>query len=209
MNRNVFITGASGLLGRELVQTFASQGFVVLAQYHTHPPAPCETGICLPLQGDFSHLAGVRQFLQQHATQFEGCGVLINNYGPITYKDITGLTGEDFMADYFNNVVVPFEMCNFFLKHSPVQVVVNVGFQYSGELRPYRKILTYAAAKNALQLVTLSLEKIYPAVRFIWVSMPTLVGAAVPAANQTPVAPATMAQEIYQRVNTTDGSTAL
>ncbi len=201
IKRKVLITGASGLLGSALVNEFASQGFDVLGQYRYHRPPSPKIGNCVPLPGDFSDLTGIRAFLQWNQAHFAGCGVLINNYGPIIYKDITALRGEDFCRDYFQNVVPAFEITDYFLKHFHLQVVVNIGFEYTGEVRPYQKILTYAAAKNALQLITVSFEKSYPDIRFVMIPVPTLAGATVPAAHKTDVLPATVAKEIYQRVN--------
>lgn len=195
----VLITGASGLLGRALVHEFTLQGFRALAQYHLHPPiTKSENTLWLP--GDFSTLQGIRDFLLLYTHELQNCKVLINNFGPITYKDINELKGEDFSTDYFLNVVPAFEITDYLLKHSTVKVVINIGFEYTGAIRPYRKILTYAAAKNALLLLTQSFQKNYPQVHFTMIPLPSLAGAAVPAENKIPISPTTIAKEIVQRV---------
>ncbi|MCP5049253.1 MAG: hypothetical protein GY940_18935 [bacterium] len=88
-------------------------------------------------------------------------------------------------------------MTDFFIKHCPVESVVNVVFEFNGELKPYRKILTYAAAKNALVLMTQSFEHYYPDTRFSMVTVPTLEGAAVPSKANRPVPPEEVAKDIY------------
>jgi NAD(P)-dependent dehydrogenase (short-subunit alcohol dehydrogenase family) len=196
--RGVLITGASGLLGRALVREFLKGDFVVLAQYHTNQPIRHEN--CQWLWADFSDLQGIRDFLQQNRDQLKDCGYLVNNYGPITSKPISDLTSEDFYFDFFHNVVTVFEITTYFIKHVSLQVVVNVGFEFIGQQRAYKKILTYAAAKNALRLVTTSLQKQYPGVSFHMVSPTTLQGAEVRSKSGKQVPPESVAKEIYELI---------
>lgn len=197
MKKKILITGASGLLGRALVNQFVNGDFFVLAQYHTSRPDDNKN--CQWLRADFSDLAGIRDFLKKNRKQFSDCSYLINNYGPITGKDITDLKGEDFYFDYHHNVITAFEIIDFFIHYAPLQGVVNVGFEFLGEIKAYKKILTYAAAKNALQLLTKSFEKQYPDIGFNMVSLATLEGAAVKAKSSSPnrVSPESAAKEIF------------
>jgi NAD(P)-dependent dehydrogenase (short-subunit alcohol dehydrogenase family) len=193
----ILITGASGLLGRALVNEFLSHDFSVLAQYHSHKPAI--PGNCRWLQADFSNIDGIRDFLQHYKDQLEKCCCLVNNYGPITSKKTADLQAQDFYADFHHNVITAFEITSFFLKHCRVQTVVNIGFQFQGEIKPYKKILTYAAAKNALLLMTRSFETSYPNVRFAIVPVPTLKGARVAYKKGTVVEPSQVAKEVYNK----------
>jgi NAD(P)-dependent dehydrogenase (short-subunit alcohol dehydrogenase family) len=194
VKHKVLITGASGLLGRALVREFLAGGHVVVAQYHCHQPVPEQD--CQWLQADFSHLEGIRDFLVRNRKTLSGCHYLVNNYGPITSKPVAELRGEDFQFDYHHNVITAVEITRFLLKNAQLQCVVNLGFEFQGEQRPYRKILTYAAAKNALLLVTRSFQKEFPGTRFYMVSLPTLAGAQVKAKDSKPVAPESAAREI-------------
>jgi NAD(P)-dependent dehydrogenase (short-subunit alcohol dehydrogenase family) len=195
MKKKVLITGASGLLGRALVQEFLNNDFVVLAQYHTHQPVQHTN--CHWLWADFSDLAGIHGFLQRNENAFADCGILINNYGPITSKKVPELTAEDFYFDFHHNVITAFEITIFFIKHVSLASVVNIGFEFIGEQRVYKKILTYAAAKNALLLMTKSFEQQYPHIGFHLVSPPTLEGAPVKAKSGKQVSPASAAKNIY------------
>jgi NAD(P)-dependent dehydrogenase (short-subunit alcohol dehydrogenase family) len=128
------------------------------------------------------------------------CGYIINNYGPITSKPITELTAEDFYFDFHHNVVTVFEITNFFIKQGWLRVVVNIGFEFIGQQRAYKKILTYAAAKNALRLLTTSFQKQYPGIQFHIVSPPTMTGAEVRSKSGKNVSPESIAKEVYELI---------
>jgi NAD(P)-dependent dehydrogenase (short-subunit alcohol dehydrogenase family) len=196
--RGVLITGASGLLGRALVEEFLKGDFLVLAQYHTNQPVQHEN--CQWLWADFSNLQSIRDFLQQNRDQFRDCGYLVNNYGPITSKPISDLTAEDFYFDFHHNVVTAFEITDFFIKQGWLQAVVNIGFEFIGQQRAYKKILTYAAAKNALRLLTTSFQKQYPGIDFHMVSPPTMTGAEVRSKSGKKVSPESVAKRIYDLI---------
>jgi len=192
------ITGASGLLGRALVKEFLKGDFVVLAQYHSSQPIQHKN--CQWLWADFSHLQGIRDFLDHNQDQLKDCGFLINNYGPITSKPVPDLTAEDFYFDYHHNVVTAFEITDFFIKQGKLRAVVNIGFEFIGQQRAYKKILTYAAAKNALSLMTTSFQKQYPGIDFHMVSPPTMTGAEVRSKSGRKVSPESVAKRIYELV---------
>lgn len=192
------ITGASGLLGRALVKEFLKGDFVVLAQYHSSQPIQHKN--CQWLWADFSHLQGIRDFLDHNQDQLKDCGFLINNYGPITSKPVPDLTAEDFYFDYHHNVVTAFEITDFFIKQGKLRAVVNIGFEFIGQQRAYKKILTYAAAKNALRLMTTSFQKQYPGIDFHMVSPPTMTGAEVRSKSGRKVSPESVAKRIYELV---------
>jgi NAD(P)-dependent dehydrogenase (short-subunit alcohol dehydrogenase family) len=198
MENYILITGASGLLGKALVRQFAANGFHVFAQYREE--APWGPKNCQWIQADFSSLTGIRDFLIENSLRFKRCGFLVNNYGPITYKDITDLTSDDFYYDFHHNVITAFEVTSFFIKYTRVQAVVNIGFEGVGAVKPYQKILTYAAAKNALQLMTESFAARYQNIRFQMVSPATMIGAEVKSTGGEQVSPQSVARQVYEKI---------
>lgn len=200
MDRQVLITGASGLLGKALVRRFLKEGFVVYAQYHKNLPEDRDlnTENCQWLRADFSSFDGIRDFLVENSLRFKRCRCLINNYGPITDKAVTNLTADDFLSDFYHNVIPAFEITDFFIKHTDLESVVNIGFGDIGRVKPYKRILTYAAAKNALQLMTESFAARYSSLRFHMVSPTTLTGAAVKFKKGEHVSPESVAGEVFE-----------
>ncbi len=198
MKENILITGATGLLGRALVDLFLEKGFYVLAQYHSRQPE--ERKNCDWLRADFSTLEGINAFLDENRRRFKDCRYLVNNYGPITYKEISDLQVQDFIFDFHHNVITAFVISDFFIKNACLKSVVNLGFEFAGEIKPYRKILSYASAKNALLLITASLDQRYPNIRFHVVCPQTLQGAAVKLEMGKTVSPAQVARRVYENL---------
>ncbi|MCP4216425.1 MAG: SDR family oxidoreductase [bacterium] len=195
MEKSILVTGASGLLGKALVRMLVEKNFFVFAQYHSELPEPIDN--CEWLQADFSTLNEIRDFLIINSLKFKRCQYLINNYGPIVHKSISDLNAEDFILDFHHNVITAFEIMDFFLKYTQVRGIVNVGFEDVGKLRPYKKILTYAAAKNSLQLITESFKAHYKQVDFFMSAPTTLEGAEViKSRKEKPSDPLKVAEEI-------------
>lgn len=195
MKKKVFITGVSGLLGRALADVFCRNGFWVVGQYHRHKPAEREN--CRWVWADFSSLPKIRSFLQENRAYLCDCPLLVNNYGPITYKDTAQLGAEDFAADFHHNVITAVEITGFFIRHTPLRAVANLGFEFAGEIKAYRKILAYAAAKNALRLITESWAEAFPGIRFTMVGPGTLTGAAISRRDGGTVDPERVAGRVF------------
>ena len=192
----VLLTGASGLLGVALVEEFLKNGIDVAGQYFSNRPE--DRGHCFWLQGDLGSRDGIRRFLRQHRDVILKCDYLVNNYGPLTFKATGDLSIDDFLGDYFHNLAPAVEMTRFLVREGNLQSVVNIGFEFAGQMKPYKKILAYAAAKNALWLATLSYAEAFKPVRFNMVSPVTIEGAELPSPNNKRVSPQTVAEKVLR-----------
>jgi len=177
MSETVLITGASGLLGRALVVRFAAAGFQVLAHCHQHPGK--DDDHVQWLAGDFSTLESIAGFLWKNEVLLKTCHYLINNYGPITVRPTIAVQGKDLLADFQQQVVPAVDITHFLIPRAPLQMVLTIGFEFSGEIHAYQRILGYAMAKNALLLLTRSWAAAYPHVCFNLFSPPSLEKAKV------------------------------
>lgn len=198
MNK-IFITGVSGLLGQALVEMFLQNDFFVYGHYFQHQPEDQDNAKWL--QGDLSSLKKIRNFLGRNQPDLSGCKFLINNYGPITIKDISALTADDYCHDFFHNVLTAIEITDFFIQQTKLRSVINIGFENIGEIMPYKKVLPYAIAKNALLLITKSHAETYRPIRFNLVSPVSLNGASeILKKNQT-VSPRKVARKIFRIID--------
>lgn len=195
MNK-VFITGVSGLLGQSLAEIFLENDFFVYGQYFRHQPGKRKNAKWL--MGDLSGLEKIRCFLEQNQSDLNTCEFLINNYGPITVKNISDLTAEDYCHDYFHNVSSAIEITRFFIHRARLRSVINIGFENVGKQMAYSKVLPYAIAKNALLLITKSMAENYPDIRFNLVSPVSMTGAAKVLKKNSPVPPRKVAEEILK-----------
>ena len=183
-------------MGTALVDEFTKKGFFVLAQYRTKKRE--EKSNCDWIKADFSHLNGIRHFLEKYREKLKNCTYLINNYGPITSREIQDLKSEDFLFDFFSNVITTFEITNFFINNSNLQSTVNIGFEFAGDIKPYQKVLTYAIAKNSLLLMTEALAKKYHNIQFNMVSPASITGAAVRSKTKKEISPPVVAKKVFE-----------
>jgi NAD(P)-dependent dehydrogenase (short-subunit alcohol dehydrogenase family) len=196
MPETILITGASGLLGRALVAAFSRAGFHVLGQFHRHPGRDSRQVDWIA--GDLSSEEGIREFLRRHRKKLSRCGYLINNFGPLRQKQTALVSGRELCADFALQLAPALAISRFLLQHAPLRAVLNIGFEYTGRHRAYRRILGYAMGKNALLLLTVSLAAAFPAVRFNLFSPPSLLGAEILPEGAVPVAPRQVAEHIVR-----------
>jgi len=83
------------------------------------------------------------------------------------------------------------------IEHAALESVINVGFEFAGIIKPYKKILSYAAAKNTLFLITKSYAESYGHIRFNMVCPPTLAGADVALEKGKKIFSKKVASEIF------------
>lgn len=194
----VLITGASGLLGRSLVERFINGGWFVFAHYHKNRGQ--DSRYCEWLPGDFSTLKKTGDFLKNYKNKLKQCNALINNYGPITYKNTPDITSMDISSDLHGNLIVANEIISFFLRSGNIRSVINIGFEGMGDVKPYKKILPYAIAKTGLQLLTLSYDKEFPDINFSMVYPPPLTGGKYGKISGEHIKPEKISEDIFKTV---------
>ncbi len=172
--KTVLVTGASGLLGRGLVNRFLEGGYFVFAHYYKNKGPESEN--CKWIYGDFSSIKTISGFLRKNKKYLNECEVLINNYGPITFENTSMLESSDLLSDFHGNVITAKEIIDRMIKSGSLKTVVNIGFEGVGVVKPYSKILSYAIAKAGLQIMTLSYDKEYSEIKFSMVSPPSIEG---------------------------------
>lgn len=194
MKGTVLITGASGLLGRCLIDEFSNRKYDVLAQFFKHP------GTSRPglnwIQGDLSSLSGIAEFESQYFQFLKKCTHLINNYGPLQPKATKLLDGNDFATHFQGNLISAAELVFFMMREGSLRSVVNIGFAEMNERRTFRKVMPYALSKKSLLELTRYLSFSFPRIRFNMVSPGTLEGAEIAGPGENRVKPEIVARKV-------------
>jgi len=197
--RKIVITGASGLLGKTLVDRFKFAGWMVLAHYFNNRGV--DSVNCKWMYGNFSSKKEVNVFLDSNNFELSDCSALVNCYGPITYGEISDISSTDFEADFHGNLIVVNEIIRYLLRFGNLKSVVNIGFEGVGDMKPYKNILSYAIAKNGLLLLTKSYDKAYPDVKFSIISPPSLVGGKYSKISGQHAIPEDIAEKVFEKIN--------
>lgn len=195
----ILITGASGLLGRSLVKRFTDGGWFVFAHYHKNKGDSHRA--CEWISGDFSTLGKTRNFINKNIDKLKECKALINNYGPITFKNTGEVKSEDLISDFHNNLVVTNEITSSLLGSGALSSVVNIAFEGVGEVKPYNKILPYAISKAGVQILTLSYDREFSDTKFSLVSPPPIDGGEYGKSSGEVVMPGSIAEKIFRIIN--------
>lgn len=94
--RRVLITGASRGIGAASARAFAAAGCRLALHYREDPGAIAEMPGAVPLKGDFTIMAEVRQVVEAAVDRLGGLDVLINNAGHMVGRmPLDGMTDED------------------------------------------------------------------------------------------------------------------
>ncbi len=197
----ILITGASGLLGRSLVKRFTDGGWFVFAHYHKNKGDSHQS--CEWISGDFSTLEKTRDFINKNINKLKECRALINNYGPITYKNTGDVKSEDLIYDFHHNLVVTNEIITSLLGSGSLNSVVNISFEGVGDVKPYKKILSYAIAKAGVQMLTLSYDREFSGTKFSLVSPPPIEGGEYGKSSGEVVNPGIIADKIFRIIDQT------
>ncbi|MBW1800554.1 MAG: SDR family oxidoreductase [Deltaproteobacteria bacterium] len=94
----VFITGASGLIGREILKTFHQNEYSVIAGYYQNQNFFEDLGIkedVFPLKTDLAHEDSVKGAVQEIRSRYGRIEVLVNNAGMNLPNDFDQISIDD------------------------------------------------------------------------------------------------------------------
>ncbi len=190
----ILLTGASGLLGRQVLNSLAGRSGRILALYHGNPGPELE--YVSWLRADLADAPGIAAFIEKNSSTLGQVTHLVNCYGPLDCIDTLDLKGADLMAAMSSNLLPAVELVRIMLYGGRLQCLLSVGFEGAGEVRAYRRILAYALAKNALLLHHQSLAAARPDLRVYFLSPVNLAGAEHSRPGGAEISPEKLAAEI-------------
>jgi len=190
----VLLTGASGLLGRQVLAALQNKDIKILAQYHCNRGSANESVTWLA--ADLSTPEGIASFIANQSALLGRVTHLVNCYGPIECRDTLELSGAEILAAFNANLMPAVELTRFLLPLGRLQCLLSMGFEGAGQIRSYRRVLAYALAKNALLLHHQSLAAARPDLRVYFLSPVNLAGAECPRPGGAEIPPEKLAEEI-------------
>ena len=172
MTKVVLITGASRGVGAASAVLFSKFGFdVILNCSSTKNDAEEVAKECslngvrtLVIEKDISDEQNCNSIIEESIKTFGQLDVLVNNAArtkfAFNHADMTALNTEDFLNIYATNVVAPYNLIKYSLKHlnaSEIGAVVNVASMAG--INAIGSSVAYAASKAALINMTTSLAR--------------------------------------------------
>lgn len=112
--------------------------------------------------GDLSTEKGVREFINETKKNFGEPDILINNFGPIIFKNLFENELRDWLYILQTNLLTPFLLIKEFLpsmREKKWGRIINIGFSESLRPKAFTEIVPYSISKNALLILTLSIAK--------------------------------------------------
>jgi glucose 1-dehydrogenase len=155
------VTGATGLLGSGIAQRFNNEGADVILNYCNNDKRAAE----LKQYGEI-HKADVNDYpqfenmIEYVQKKYGHLDILVNNYGPIIYKDILDIEPGDFQKIILQNIMPVFHGCRLAGKAMKEQGrqgrIINIAAAGADEIKPKKKTVPYFIGKNAVIMLTRS-----------------------------------------------------
>jgi len=170
MKKLALVTGSSRGLGKEIAIAL-SKKFKVGIHYFGGKERAEETltkiekdgGEGVLIWGDLSTDKGVGEFINETRKNFGEPDILINNFGPIIFKNVFENELKDWSYILQTNLLTPFLLIREFLpsmKKKRWGRIINIGFSESSKPSAFKEIIPYSISKNALLILTISIAKI-------------------------------------------------
>ena len=168
-NKNCFITGATGGLGKSIVFELASnQCNLFLTSTNKiklnklknelsllNPNIQIHCGVC-----DFNKLNDIKKIIKKFRTTLNNCDLLINCAGVLTVKSLSKTLINDYDSSIHVNMRAPFLLSQEFsndMKKKKWGRIVNIGSSSSYE--GFRETSIYSASKHAILGFSRSIQK--------------------------------------------------
>lgn len=169
MKRLALVTGGSRGLGKKIAIAL-SKKFRVGIHYFSGKKRSEEImrkieengGESLLIWGDLTTEEGVREFIHETKKNLGEPDILINNFGPIIFKNLLENELRDWSYILQTNLLTPFLLIKEFLpsmREKKWGRIINIGFSESSRPKAFEEIVPYSISKNALLILTLSIAK--------------------------------------------------
>jgi NAD(P)-dependent dehydrogenase (short-subunit alcohol dehydrogenase family) len=155
------VTGATGLLGSGIVQKLYNEGADVILNYCNNDKRAEELKQFGEIyKADVNDHLQFENMIEYVQKKFGHLDILVNNYGPILYKDILDIEPDDFQKIILQNIMPVFHGCrlagNAMKKQGRQGRIINIAAAGADEIKPKKKTVPYFIGKNAVIMLTRS-----------------------------------------------------
>jgi NAD(P)-dependent dehydrogenase (short-subunit alcohol dehydrogenase family) len=153
------ITGGTGLLGNAIAGGLFNAGAkVILNYFHDGKRAESLSRIGEIYKADVNDSSQFEKMIEYVKLNYGQIDILINNYGPILYKNIINLEKEEFQRIALQNMLPVFNGCRSAGKAMIEQGfggrIINIAAAGADEIKPKKKTVPYFIGKNAVIMLT-------------------------------------------------------
>jgi len=161
----ILVTGASSGLGREIALALSASAGAVAVHFHRRRKEAEETAVLIRksgaesavFQADLTDEKKARGLAAAVERKWGRLDILVNNVGPILFKQWDRLAAADWEAMFRGNLFSAYFVLAAALpamKARRFGRIINVGFGRAEQLASFPTVLPYAAAKTSLLLLT-------------------------------------------------------
>lgn len=161
----ILVTGAAQGLGASIAEALLRAGYSVVIHYRKSEKEAEHIlkngGKIAKIQGDFSSLESVNDFIRRYRKQFPDTQGIVNNVGNYLIASASQTTEEQWLSLFQTNLHAPFFLMRALLpslrKHRGN--IVNIGTVGLNTLKANTYSTAYTISKSALWLLTKALAK--------------------------------------------------
>ena len=182
-NKTVLITGAGRRLGQFMAESFAKNGWLVIAHYHTSEPQQLLANFpdnIIAIQADLRQQPQVENLVKNVVEQHGKIDLLINNASIFEYDTLKTLSYQSMVDNYLVHMVAPAllakQFCDAGINKAVAKQIISMLDHKFLRLNPY--FASYTLSKSALHnFTTIAAMEYAPDVRVNALALgPTLKG---------------------------------
>jgi 3-oxoacyl-[acyl-carrier protein] reductase len=159
--RVALVTGATGLLGSAIAEKLYNEGASVVLNYCNNDlRAEGLKQFGETYKADVNNYLQFKKMIEYIRNRYGYLDILINNYGPILYKDILSIDPDDFQKIILQNIMPVFHGCRLagsaMMEQGRRGRIINIAAAGADEIKSKKKTAPYFIGKNAVIMLTRS-----------------------------------------------------
>lgn len=152
------------MLGSAIAEAFHNAGAkVVLNYFNDKNRADSLSSLGELYRADINEYDQFQKMIEHVKRAYGHIDILVNNYGPILYKDLLDLEKEEFERITVQNIIPVFNGCRIagkaMIEQETGGTIINIAAAGADEIKPKKKTVPYFIGKNAVVMLTRSFAR--------------------------------------------------